>query len=147
VASMVDALKTKNVDAIVAFEPYVTIPIEDGAGDELISSAEILPDHPCCVIIARDDFIKDKKDTLKTILEIHKKATEFINANPDDAVSLLPDSIVKDPEVEKKAIKNIKFTYGLDDAYKNKVEEFMKIEIDLGLLKAAIPQDKIFQDI
>ncbi|MDR0900757.1 MAG: ABC transporter substrate-binding protein [Methanobrevibacter sp.] len=147
VVSMVDALRTNNIDAIVSYEPFVTIPLSEGIGTEIASSAEILPDHPCCVIVARDDFINNKGDTLKEILKIHENATNFVLENPEKTVELLPADIVPDAEAEKEALKNVKFSSGLDDAFINKVLDFMNIEIDMGLLKEALTKDQIFKVI
>jgi NitT/TauT family transport system substrate-binding protein len=147
VASMINALRTNKTDAIVAYEPYVTIPVEDGSGVEIASSHDILPNHPCCVMVAREDFIKNKKSTLKTILDIHENATKFIINNSDEAATLLPDTIVKNVSVEQKSLKNIEFTYGLDDEYIDRVMNFINIEINLGFIKKSIPKEKIFVHI
>jgi NitT/TauT family transport system substrate-binding protein len=145
VASMINALRTNKIDAIVAYQPYVTIPVDDGSCIEIASSHDILPNHPCCVMVAREDFIKNKKSTLKTILDIHENATKFINNHSDEAASLLPDTLVKDVSVEEKSLKNIEFTHGLDDAYVNRVMDFIKLEMDLGFVKKPIPKEKIFE--
>ncbi len=144
VVSMMDALKTHNIDGMSVYEPFVTMPVEQGIGKEIASSHDILPGHPCCVIIAREDFINKKSGELDKILAIHENATNFINENPDEAAALLPADIFEDPEVEKKAMSTITFTSGLDDAYINKVLDFMKIEIDMGFLKEALTKNQIF---
>ncbi|WP_407413567.1 ABC transporter substrate-binding protein [Methanobrevibacter sp.] len=143
VPSMNDALKTNNIDGMITFEPYVTIAEENGA-KELIDSAEILPNHPCCVVVASDKFIENNPNETQKILEIHKEATEFINNNTDEAAGLLPDNIVSDVELEKKALAGFPLIYGLDDSYKQDVMDFMNLEVDLGVLKEPISQDKIF---
>ena len=145
VPSMNDALKTNKIDGMITFEPYVTISEADG-NTVLVDSSEILPNHPCCVVVASDKFIETHPDETKTILEIHKNATEFINNNTDEAAGLLPDNIVSDVELEKKALAGFPLIYGLDDDFKNDVMDFMNLEVDLGVLKEPIPQEKIFWD-
>lgn len=145
VPSMNDALKTEKIDGMITFEPYVTIAEENGAR-ELISSAEILPGHPCCVVVASDSFLDGHPDEAGTILEIHKNATEFINNNTDEAAGLLPDNIVSDVEVEKKSLSSFSLISGLDDSFKKDVMDFMNLEVDLGVLKKPISEDKIFWD-
>ncbi|MDO5859671.1 ABC transporter substrate-binding protein [Methanobrevibacter sp.] len=143
VPSMNDALKTNKIDAMITFEPYVSIAEQNGA-EVLVDSSEILPNHPCCVVVASDDFIKNHENETKTILEIHKNATEFINNNTDEAAGLLPSDIVSDVEVEKKALAGFPLISGLDDDYKQDVMDFMNLEVDLGVLKKPISEDKIF---
>ena len=143
VPSMNDALKTNKIDGMITFEPYVTIAEENGA-KVLVDSAEILPNHPCCVVVASDKFIENHPNETLKILEIHENATAFINNNTDEAAGLLPDNIVSDVEVEKKALSGFPLISGLDDSFKQDVIDFMNLEVDLGVLKQPISPDKIF---
>ena len=143
VPSMNDALKTNKIDGMITFEPYVTIAKENGA-KELAGSADILPGHPCCVVVASDKFLDAHPNETKKILEIHENATAFINNNTDEAAGLLPDNIVSNVELEKKALAGFPLISGLNDTFKKDVIDFMNLEVDLGVLKNPIPQDKIF---
>ena len=145
VPSMNDALKTNKIDGMITFEPYVSIAEKNGA-KVLVDSADILPNHPCCVVVASDKFIKDHPNETNTILEIHKNATDFINNNTDEAATLLPSDIVSDVEVEKSAIAGFPFISGLNESFKDDVKDFMNLEVDLGVLKKPISEDKIFWD-
>ena len=145
VPSMNDALRTGKIDGMMTFEPYVSIAEKNGA-KVLADSAEILPDHPCCVVVASDKFIDEHPNETQKILEIHENATAFINNNTDEAAGLLPEDIVSDVEVEKKALSGFSLISGLDDDYKKDVMDFMKLEVDLGVLKKPISEDKIFWD-
>ena len=145
VPSMNDALKTNKIDGMITFEPYVTIAEKNGA-TVLAGSEDILPNHPCCVVVASDKFLEEHPNETNTILEIHKNATDFINNNSDEAASMIPSDIVSDVEVEKVAISSFPFISGLDDDFKQDVMDFMNLEVDLGVLKGPISQDKIFWD-
>ena len=146
VPSMNDALKSNQIDGMLTYEPFVTTAVENG-NTELVDSSEIIPGHPCCVVAASDDFLKEHPDEAKKIVEIHDNATKYVQENPDDSVSQLPKDIVANPDIEKKSLSGINFVSGLDDAYKQKVLDFMNIEVDLGVLKEKIPAEKIFYDV
>lgn len=143
VAPMNDALNANKIDGMLTYEPYVTMAVENG-NEMFINSSEILPEHPCCVVAASERFIDENPDKLDTIISIHENATEFILENPDEAAELLPDDIVADVEIEKKAISGIKFVYGLNETYKQSIMDFMQIEVDLGVLEEPIPATDIF---
>lgn len=143
VAPMNDALNANKIDGMLTYEPYVTMAVENG-NEMFINSSEILPDHPCCVVAASERFIDENPDKLDTIISIHENATEFILENPDEAAELLPDDIVADVEIEKKAISGIKFVYGLNETYKQSIMDFMQIGVDLGILEEPIPATDIF---
>lgn len=145
VPSMNDALKTNKIDGMITFEPYVTIAEKNGA-TLLAGSQDILPNHPCCVVVASDKFLDEHPNETKTIVEIHKNATDFINNNSDEAATMIPSDIVSDVEVEKEAISSFPFISGLSDDFKQDVMDFMNLEVDLGVLKNPISEDKIFWD-
>lgn len=143
VAPMNDALNANKIDGMLTYEPYVTMAVENG-NEMFINSSEILPEHPCCVVAASERFIDENPDKLDVIISIHENATEFILENPDEAAELLPEDIVADVEIEKKAISGIKFVYGLNETYKQSIMDFMQIEVDLGILEEPIPATDIF---
>lgn len=143
VPSMNDALKTGKIDGMITFEPYVTIAEKNGAV-VLAGSQDILPDHPCCVVVASDKYIENHPNETQKILEIHENATDFINENSDEAAGMLPSDIVSDVEVEKVSMSSFPFISGLNESYKQDVMDFMDLEVDLGVLKEPISQDKIF---
>ncbi|SEL03972.1 NitT/TauT family transport system substrate-binding protein [Methanobrevibacter gottschalkii] len=143
VPSMNDALKTNNIDGMITFEPYVSIAEKNGA-KVLVDSSEILPNHPCCVVVASDKFLDEHPNETQKILDIHKNATDYINNNTDEAAELLPSDIVSDVDVEKQALAGFPFISGLNDTYKQNVMEFMNLEVELGVLKKPLSEDKIF---
>ena len=148
VPSMNDALKTNKIDGMITFEPFVSTAIANG-NKLLVDSSEIIPNHPCCVVVASDDFIKNHPDETKKVLEIHENATNFINekiadGKTSEVVDLLPDDIVSDKEVEANSIESFPFLSGLDDSYKQDILDFMDLEVDLGVLKDSIAQENIF---
>ena len=143
VPSMNDALKTGKIDGMITFEQYVSIAEKNG-DKVLTDSADILPDHPCCVVVASDKFIEEHPNETQKIIDIHENATNFINNNTDEAAGLLPKDIVSDVEVEKQALAGFPFISGLNESYKQDVMDFMDLEVDLGVLKKPISQDKIF---
>ena len=149
VPSMNDALKTKQIDGIVTFQPYVSIATNDTGNQLLVGSDEILPNHPCCVVVASDDFLKNHKDTAKDIVDIHKNATDFINEKVSsgktaEVVKLLPEDIVADPAAEADSLQSFPFISGLDMLYKADVDAFQDLEVDLGILNETIPQEKLY---
>ena len=146
VPSMNDALKSGKIDGMLTYEPFVTTAVENG-NTELVDSSEIIPEHPCCVVAAYDDFLKEHPEEAKKIVEINGNATDYVKEHPDESVSQLPKDIVSDENVEKKSLSGINFVSGLNDTYKQSVMDFMNIEVDLGVLKEKIPEEKIFYDV
>ena len=149
VPSINDALKTGNLPAAITFQPYVSLGETDDNITEFVDSSEIMPGHPCCVVAASDDFIKNHEDTAKEIVAIHENATKYINdqikaGKTDEVVKLLPEDIVADPAAEADSLESFPFIYGLDDAYKANVDAFQQLEVDLGILNQTISHDDLY---
>ena len=149
VPSMNDALKTGQIDGIVTFQPYVSIAANQSNTSVLADSAQILPAHPCCVVAASDDFIKNHKDQAELIVEIHENATKYINesvksGNASEVVKLLPEDIVSDPDLEAQSLASFPFISGLDNSFKADVDKFQKVEVEIGILNDTIPHNKLY---
>ena len=149
VPSMNDALKTKQIDGIITFQPYVSIAANDSGNKVLADSNVILPNHPCCVVVASDDFIKNHENTAKDIVAIHANATNFINENvkngsANKVVELLPKDIVSNSDIEALSLKSFPFISGIDNTFKADVDAFQKLEVDIGILNSTIPHDKLY---
>lgn len=147
VPSMNDALRTKSIDAMLTYEPYVTISKEVNNQTLVKSSGDILPDHPCCVVVMNEKFLSGHSDKAQKILDVHKKATEKVKENPEGMVQYLPPHIVPNPEIEKESLTHIKWISDLNDTYKKNVNNFLKIEEDLGIVNETVPQEKLFAEI
>ena len=147
VSSMNDALRTASIDAMLTYEPYVTISKKINHQTLVENSSDILPDHPCCVVVMSEKFTSKNLDKAKKILDIHNKATEKVRENPEGAVQYLPPHIVPDSEVEKESLTHIKWVSDLNDTYKENLYNFIKIEEDLGIINNPLPRDKIFATI
>ena len=149
VPSMNDALKTKQIDGIITFQPYVSIAANDSGNIVLENSSGMLPNHPCCVVVASDDFIKNHNDTVKDIIAIHENATKFINdnvknGNASEVVKLLPKDIVSNPDLEAKSLESFPFISGIDNSFKADVDAFQKLEVDIGILNKTVDQKDLY---
>ena len=149
VPSMNDALKTKQIDGIITFQPYVSIAANSSDNVVLEDSADILPNHPCCVVVASDDFIKNHESTVKDILAIHENATEFINeqiliGNASAVVKLLPEDIVSNSDLEALSLESFPFISGIDNGFKADVDAFQQLEVDIGILNSTVSHDKLY---
>lgn len=137
-------LAAKKVDGYIAYEPYVSIAPYTGVGRVLMYSEDIMPEHPCCVIVARQDFIDQHPQELQTFLNIHKNSTEFVNNNKNETANLISEELTTNPGIEKSALSHVIFVSQLDTNFQNKVLNFMNIEIGMGYLKQNLTSSQLF---
>jgi NitT/TauT family transport system substrate-binding protein len=86
---MLSALKTGQVDACSNTEPFLTDAERQGWGHVLQRYTERWPDHPCCVVLARDEWAKRNPQALRAILSVHRDSCEWANANLDETADII----------------------------------------------------------
>ncbi len=74
------------IDAYVCNNPFCAIGEEKGMGRCIADLNDLPPglwkDHPCCMISAMDEVVKEKRDLVVKFLELIVIATDYMNENP-----------------------------------------------------------------
>lgn len=137
-------LAAHKVDAYISYEPFVDIAPYRGIGDVLIYSNDIIEGHPCCVIIAREDYINQHHQELDIFLQIHKNSTEYVKTHPNETAKIVTQEISTNLQVEYMSIPHITFVWAVDQAFQDDVLRFMEIEYNMGYLKKNLTASDIF---
>lgn len=137
-------LASDKVDAYIAYEPYVSIAPYRNIGNVLMYSEAIMPGHPCCVIVARQEYIDQHPQELQTFLNIHKNCTEYVNKNRNQTADMVSDELTTNPNLEEIALSHVVFVSQLDSTFQEKVINFMNIEIQMGYLKKNLTSSELF---
>ncbi len=74
--------KDGDIGGFIVAEPFGTQVVKSGLGKEFALSKDIWPNHPCCVIVARDEIIGKYPDALHELTRHLVQAGIFINDNP-----------------------------------------------------------------
>lgn len=90
---MISALKTGQVDATSNTEPFMTDAERQGWAQILTYYTADWPDHPCCVVLAREAFARQRSETLRSILSTHCEAVDWVSDNPGEAAQILVDTL------------------------------------------------------
>jgi NitT/TauT family transport system substrate-binding protein len=138
------SLAAQKVDGYIAYEPFVSIARYQNVGKVLLYSGEIIDRHPCCVVVAREEFIQQHPQELDKFLKIHQNATDYVNNNPNQSAVMISQVIITNPEVEKLALPNVIFVSRVDQAFQENVLRFVQIENELGYLKKNLTAQDIF---
>ncbi len=110
---MIGALKTGQIDAFIAWEPYPAKAVTMGVGRVLLTSRQIWKNHPCCVLVSRDEYRKHQPKEIEKMVRAHVEATDFIHEHPDEAVKIGMKYTGMDEETVRAAMKNVNYTYQL----------------------------------
>lgn len=110
---MIGALETRQIDAFIAWEPYPAKARTMGVGRILMTSNQIWNDHPCCVLVADNRFLKNRPDDARSLVKAHVRATDFINAHPAEAARIGVKYTGMDEKTVRLAMENVNYTYVL----------------------------------
>jgi NitT/TauT family transport system substrate-binding protein len=133
---MIGALRTGQIDAFIAWEPFPSKAVTSGVGGVLVASKQIWPDHPCCVLVTDDNFIKNHQGQIKAILRAHIKAIEFIKNNPEEAVNIAGKYTGMDKQTIRLALKNVTYTSQLNV---KGIQEYVRFLSELKFINVADP--------
>jgi sulfonate transport system substrate-binding protein len=123
---MIPALSAGQVDAAVVWEPYPSMAVSQDAGRVLVTSAKIWPNHPCCMLVADAEFLRENPDTVRRVVAAHVRATEYINDNELEAADMAHLFTGQPNDVARAAMKNIEFSYKPETKGIERYVEFLK---------------------
>ena len=150
-SDMVGALRGFRIDAFLASEPVPSQVVEEKAGRVLLTSDGIWPGHPCCVLVADSAFIQRNPDTVNRVVAAHVKATDYIKKNPLEATDMARLFTGLEKGIVEGAMKNMDFTYGLDEEKLGRYVLFMEeqgvvVKGEAGRLTANIVDKQFLQE-
>lgn len=140
---MQNELTSNETDGFVAWEPYVSQAKFKDNEDVVIYSDRIWPDHPCCVVISTDAFIKNKPDQLRKFLKVHVDATNYINTHKNETAVIVSKKLGTGIDVEKEALDHVKFIAIPDSEFDDNIMKLVVIQKQLGYVKNNLIQDQI----
>lgn len=150
------ALEKGDIDALAAWEPFITKAIQGGGKFLFSGTKSELPDKQGDVnwmsvhttIQVSDDFIKKNPNTLKAVLRALKKATDYINDNREEAIKILaPELHLGEEELTQIMTRNV-YSMEVNDTYVNgsngpAVGEYLK---SVGNIKS-VPAPNTYHDL
>ncbi len=123
----VAALQNGSIDAMAAWEPFITKAIQGGGKFLFSGTKSELPDKKGDVnwmsvhttMQVTDKYLQENPNTIKAILRALEKATTYINNNRADAIKILaPELHLSEAELTEIMKRNV-YSMDVDDSYVN----------------------------
>jgi len=105
---------TAEAPAFIAWEPFCAKAEYNDAAVLLMNSGEIWPDHPCCVVASANSFLEVHPDVVQKVIDVHKRAEQWIVDHPLDAIAIAVDWLEMDQSPVENAFNRIIFDYDLN---------------------------------
>jgi len=149
VSSMKGALASGGIDGFIAWEPFGSEAINEDIGFALEWSSEIMPNHPCCVVVASTDYLsKDVGVGLKGLditlrfVKAHVETTKWMvdslahkdGANYTLLVNLGMQFTNKSQAIVASALDHLKYGYQMDAAFMDGITNFTEMFINGGVI-------------
>ena len=137
------ALSTGQIDAYIAWEPFVSDSIVGEVGEILKWSDEIIPNHPCCIVAVRNEFANGPDGSQLTLrfIKAHIEATKWMKDALGDTGSaeytLLVNMAVqftqRNDSVVKAAFEHIEYGYDMNTNFRSALEQFTDMYIETNM--------------
>jgi len=134
----------KDVGGFMVAEPVGTKAIVKGVGDLMYLSSELWPNHPCCVIVLRDDVIEFDPDAIQEFVNMTVFAGQFAANYPDITAKVAVEFLDPDKKIGMKApvIEKVLKSHDriiTDDLYPNvndldRIQIYMREKMGIGTL-------------
>ncbi|RDE13368.1 MAG: hypothetical protein C4K49_08510 [Candidatus Thorarchaeota archaeon] len=118
---------TPDAPAFIAWEPFPALAEYENLAVPILLSHDIWPRHPCCVLASSDDFINRKPDVVQKVVDIHKRAEEWIVANPAEAIGIATQWLGVNATPVETAFNRIVYDFNLN---RTAIEVFLTFLID-----------------
>ncbi|WP_440946357.1 ABC transporter substrate-binding protein [Methanosarcina sp. T3] len=141
----VTAISAKQVDAVFLPHPSPAIIESEGNGRSIVSSGEMTANHACCVLVASGEMIREHPDIVEQVVKTHIKATEYNQANVDEAAQIYSNKTSEDVEVVQKSLEEWDGTWITDPTLiENSTVEYANIQYELGYIQKPLTKEEIF---
>ncbi|HWR30442.1 MAG TPA: aliphatic sulfonate ABC transporter substrate-binding protein [Negativicutes bacterium] len=117
------ALESRNIDAVVTWEPWVAILENAKAGKVLVDQRDIK--RHISVYILRNEFGVKNPDLVERFLRVNQKAIEYIKQHPDEVLEILSKESKLSVPILAKAFKATDWDQRILDA---DIEGFQKVK-------------------
>lgn len=138
-----NALVNGKIDAASLPEHYATLAQYLGY-KVVVRSQEIWSYMPGSGIAVSEEFLLKHRDIVEEIVEIIKRAVEYINKNPDKAAEIVAKHLATSPNIIRDSMYNLKYTILIN---KTEVLKYINYMYSYKILSKKIDLDEFIYEI
>jgi len=128
------ALETGRIDAAFLPEHHATV-AESKGFHMLIKSQDLWQDMQGSVLVVKTDLIENDPGTVRKLVRVTQKATDWVNENPDRTSMILANVLDTKPEVINKSMRRLNYTTDIDA---ESVQEMIDYMVKLGYIEKGV---------
>jgi NitT/TauT family transport system substrate-binding protein len=136
-SDMPAALARGDVDAYVGAEPGPGISLANGSG-RLVEYPYSTPIGSLNMILsASEKMIKENPERLKMIVDMHKRATDYAMAHPDEMVEVAMQKLGQQRPSIEKAVPNVELTWKIDQTFIDRAKAYSELMVEKKQVRQA----------
>ncbi|MFY9199563.1 MAG: ABC transporter substrate-binding protein [Methanosarcina flavescens] len=141
----VTAISAKRVDAVFLPHPSPTVVEREGNGRTIVQSGEMEANHSCCVLVVSGELIREHPDIVEQIVRTHIKATEYNQANVDEAAQIYSNKTTEDLETVRTSLEEWDGEWITDPALiESSAVNYSNTQYELGIIPKSLTREDIF---
>jgi NitT/TauT family transport system substrate-binding protein len=131
------ALARGDIDAYVGAEPGPGISLANGTG-RLVEYPYSTPIGSLNMILsASEKMIKEDPDRLRMIVEMHKKATDYAMAHPDEMIQVAMQKLGQQRASIEMAVPNVELTWKIDGDFIQRAKAYSQLMVEKKQVRQA----------
>lgn len=111
VSDMPIFLKKGEIDGFIAWAPHPSRSVDFGYGHILLTSAELMPGHQCCVLAAQGELLTKRPDVVKKVVAAYMEAFDWFRSHRDEAIAMMVHATGMKESIVRNAMKSVKHPY------------------------------------
>ena len=136
-SDMPAALTRGDIDAYVGAEPGPGISLANGTG-RLVEYPYSTPIGSLNMILsASEKLIKTDPERLRLIIDMHKKATDYAMAHPDEMVEVAMQKLGQQRKSIEMAVPNVELTWKIDDEFIKRAKAYSELMLEKKQVRQA----------
>jgi len=141
----VTAIEAGKIDGVFLPHPSPAQISLDGKGRSVVQSGEMWPNHACCSLLISGKLLREQPALVEQIIKTHIKATEYVNAHPDESAQIYAQKTGQNLSMVKESIKNWDGKWISDPTIQiPSTVEYAKIDQKLGYINKTLSKDDLF---
>jgi NitT/TauT family transport system substrate-binding protein len=117
----------------------------DGKGRGVVQSGEMWPNHACCSLLISGKLLREHPDLVNQIIKTHIKATNYVNANHEEAAKIFANKTKQNLAVVEKSMKEWDGKWVSDPSVQiESTVQYAKVDKDLKYINKTLTADDLF---
>ena len=136
-SDMAGALARGDIDAYVGAEPGPAISLANGTGRLIEYPYSTSIGSLNMILSTSEKMIKENPERLKMIIEMHKKATDYAMAHPEEMIEVAMQKLGQQRKSIEIAVPNVELTWKIDDEFIKRAKSYSALMVEKKQVRQA----------